>query len=457
MRGKGFKSYLRLLGLAPLLVAGSMSAGASQPLTWTQQSLVSGSVSSVYLFSVSYVNGLYMALGRANGGAIIMTSPDGTTWSTAYNDTTGFVSVDSVAYGNGLYVAVGDSFSGPSAVVASIGYALTSTDGEHWTVVNSSLGALSSGVVFGNGMFVVLAQSCQDISGHCTGSYSLTSTDGVHWTAPSPQDFPQPDLNLGGSAGPLSYPLGFINGQFLTLAGDAPTGITATSVRTSSDAANWTLSAAFGSGMGSYTSLVPIGNGFAAIGSAFIGGCCSNAAIATSPDGLNWSEEILETGDLIRGTITGIAQIGNFYLATETSTINNSQELAMSPDGLVWCELQGYPASVKPSGVVVNGGQVVTFTTDGTIVSTPPSSNTDVALSCLDAESSGPVTGNVSISSGGSGTTSGSGGGTTSNPGGGASSTPTSSGGGGGEGLLALAGLLALRRGQLRHWRQVSR
>jgi hypothetical protein len=115
--------------------------------------------------SVTYGNGLFVAVSDTGTGNRVMTSPDGITWtirtSAADNDWR------SVTYGNGLFVAVSESGIGNRV--------MTSPDGITWTIRTSAADYLWRSVTYGNGLFVAVA-----ISG--INDRVMTSPDGIDWT-----------------------------------------------------------------------------------------------------------------------------------------------------------------------------------------------------------------------------------------------------------------------------------
>ncbi len=91
-----------LIGALGVLVMPATSLGAAG-ITWTSQT----SAADNYWSSVTYGNGLFVAVAGSGLGNWVMTSPDGITWTgrnaAADNSWT------SVTYGNGLFVAVATS------------------------------------------------------------------------------------------------------------------------------------------------------------------------------------------------------------------------------------------------------------------------------------------------------------------------------------------------------------
>ena len=105
---------------------------------------------------VDKTKGLFVSVGWEG---TILTSPDGTTWSSRTSGTS--EDLKGVTYGNGLYVTVGDE-----------GTILTSSNGTSWNKrtsgkTNSSL----DGVTYGNGLFVIVGYS----------GTILTSLDETSW------------------------------------------------------------------------------------------------------------------------------------------------------------------------------------------------------------------------------------------------------------------------------------
>jgi hypothetical protein len=116
-------------------------------------------------FSVTYGNGLFVAVAQTGTGNRVMTSPDGINWTSRTTP------VDnnwrSVAFGNGLFVAVAQSGSGNRV--------MTSPDGINWTARTSAADNGWLAVTYGNGLFVAVA-----FSG--AGNRVMTSPDGINWT-----------------------------------------------------------------------------------------------------------------------------------------------------------------------------------------------------------------------------------------------------------------------------------
>jgi hypothetical protein len=98
-------------------------------------------------YSVTYGNGLFVAVASGGVGNRVMTSPDGITWtirsSAADNNWRG------VTYGNGLFVAVATTGTGNKV--------MTSPDGITWTIRSSAADNYWYSVTYSNGLFVAVA------------------------------------------------------------------------------------------------------------------------------------------------------------------------------------------------------------------------------------------------------------------------------------------------------------
>ena len=117
-------------------------------------------------YSVTYGNGLFVAVANSGTGNRVMTSPDGINWTarTSAADNQWY----SVTYGNGLFVAVSASGTGNRV--------MTSPDGITWTSRTSAADNNWQSVCYGNGLFVAVA-----VTG--TGNRVMTSPDGITWTS----------------------------------------------------------------------------------------------------------------------------------------------------------------------------------------------------------------------------------------------------------------------------------
>ncbi|MDQ1247919.1 MAG: hypothetical protein QG597_2291 [Actinomycetota bacterium] len=120
--------------------SGNRVMTSTDGIMWTSRT----SAADSEWLSVTYGNSTFVAV---SGGGGVMTSPDGITWATrtpaAYN------SWRSVTYGNSMFVAVAASGSGDRV--------MTSPDGVTWTKRNTTgKDAAWQAVAFGNGVFVAV-------------------------------------------------------------------------------------------------------------------------------------------------------------------------------------------------------------------------------------------------------------------------------------------------------------
>ena len=214
-------------------------------ITWTIRT-APGSKSWVNL---TYGNGLFVAVGDDGDGDDVMTSPDGTTWT--LRTTPADKAWRSVTYGNGRFVAVGDDGNGDDV--------MTSPDGITWTLQqNTPINTSWSSVTYGNGLFVAVASGGE-------GNYVMTSLDGITWT----------ERTAAANTSWISVTYG--NGLFVAVGSDGE----GNDVMTSPDGITWTSRTA----LPVTWSSVIYGNGlFVAIASYGEGD-----DVLTSPDGATWT------------------------------------------------------------------------------------------------------------------------------------------------------------------------
>jgi hypothetical protein len=113
LRIKNAKVFTSAVILASMFSISAISQAAANGTTWASRT----SAANNHWYSVTYGNGLFIAVGVSGAGNRVMTSPDGITWtsraSAADNNWYG------VTYGDGLFVAV--SYSGTDNRVMTSG------------------------------------------------------------------------------------------------------------------------------------------------------------------------------------------------------------------------------------------------------------------------------------------------------------------------------------------------
>ncbi|MBT9168395.1 MAG: hypothetical protein DDT19_01740 [Syntrophomonadaceae bacterium] len=241
-------------------------------------------------YSVTYGNGLFVAVAFSGTGNRVMTSPDGINWTlrTSAADNAWV----SVTYGNGLFVAVAQSGTGNRV--------MTSPDGITWTARTSAADNNWNSVTYGNGTFVAVA-----FSG--SGNRVMTSPDGITWTART------------SAADNNWYSVTYGNDLFVAVAifggGNG--------VMTSPDSINWTLRT---SAADNQWYSVTYGNGlFVAVAHTGTGN-----RVMTSPDGINWT---LRTSAADNAWVSVTYGNGLFVAVAQSGTGNG---VMTSPDGITW-------------------------------------------------------------------------------------------------------------------------
>lgn len=234
-------------------------------ITWTERS--SGTTNS--LWGVTYAGGIFVALGDSG---TILTSPDGVTWTSRTSGTT--KTLTGISYGNNTFVAVGED-----------GTALTSPDGVTWSSQTSGNKMWFLGVCYGNNTFAAVSRS----------ETIFTSPDGVTWTK-----------RITGGTDDLSR-VAYGKDTFVAV------GYKGT-ILTSSDGVTWTRQ----------TSSVPFNIGVCYGNGTFVAvGACGK--MQTSPDGITWTRRLPDTVEGMHAVCYGN---GTFVTVGYNGTILQSAPLA---------------------------------------------------------------------------------------------------------------------------------
>lgn len=256
---------------------------------WTERTPASNN----YWMSVTYGNGLFVAVSIDGNGDDVMTSPDGINW-TSQTTPAGYTWY-SVTYGNGLFVAISNSGEADNI--------MTSPDGINWTLRTATANNYWTSVTYGNGIFLAVSNTNVAIS-----------SDGINWTLQT-----LPANNYWSS-------VVYGNGLFVAVASSG----SGNRVMTSPNGINWTLQT---SAANNYWSSITYGNGlFVAIGSNGNGN-----DIMTSPDGINWTLRS-PSSNLVWNSVTYGAG-----LFVAVAIFGPNDIIMKSSDGINW-ENQSVPA-----------------------------------------------------------------------------------------------------------------
>jgi hypothetical protein len=255
----------------------------SKGTEWTLRS----SIGSKEWISVTYGNGLYVAVSADVDIASVMTSPDGINWT--QRSSAAANTWKSVTYGNGLFVAVSND-------IVSDGV-MTSPDGINWTLRTSAAASTWNSVTYGNGLFVA-------VSGIGVGNGVMTSPDGINWT-----------LRTSAAANAWNS-VTYGNGLFVAV---ASTG-TGNRVMTSPNGVTWTIQT---SAADNNWNSVTYGNGlFVAVASTGTGN-----RVMTSPNGVTWTIQTSAADNHWNSVTYG----NGLYVA-----VSNSGTIMTSPNGVTW-------------------------------------------------------------------------------------------------------------------------
>ena len=267
--------------------------------------------------SVTYNEGIFVAVAQNGTGTRVMTSPDGIDWTIRTSAADNLWR--SVTYGNGQFVAVGSGGTGNRV--------MTSPDGIDWTIRTSAADNTWRSVTYGNGLFVAVASSG-------TGNRVMTSPDGINWTArASAADNEWNSVTYG-------------NGLFVAVSFNG----TPNQVMTSPDGINWTLrSLGF---EGSWRSVTHNGGLYVAVGQ-------SDTRVMTSPDGITWTPRTAASNRPWLSVTFG----AGLYIAIAAAGV--ADQVMTSPDGITWTTRIS-PANNEWNSVAFGHGIFVSVAQTGT-------------------------------------------------------------------------------------------
>ncbi|WP_213521931.1 LamG-like jellyroll fold domain-containing protein [Nonlabens sp.] len=239
--------------------------------------------------SVTYGNGLFVAVSISGAGNRVMTSPDGITWTSQTSAEDNFWL--GVTYGNGLFVAV--SSTGTHRV-------MTSPDGINWTARTAAAANFWTSITYDN-------DNSQFVAVALNGSNRvMTSPDGITWTSQT------------AAANESWFSVTYGNGLFVAVS----TSGTGNRVMTSPDGITWTTRA---EAVDNNWQSVTYGNGlFVAVASSGTGN-----RVMTSPDGITWTAQVSTEDNFWKSVIYG----NGLFVAVAS---DGSNRVMTSPDGVTW-------------------------------------------------------------------------------------------------------------------------
>ncbi len=266
-----------LIGALGVLVMPATSLGQAG-ITWTSQNAAAANVWT----SVTYGNGLFVAVASSGTGNRVMTSPDGITWTIRTSVPNNFW--NSVTYGNGLFVAVASTGIGNRV--------MTSPDGITWTSRTSySADNFWKSVTYGNDLFVAVAST-----GLVHTNWVMTSPNGITWFG---RRDPVHNAWVSVTYGNGLFVAVSLNGTLYRVM-TSPDGITWTH-RTAAVNNDW-ISVTYGNGL------------FVAVSTSGFGN-----RVMTSPDGSTWTSRTSAANN----TWTSVTYGNGLFVAVSLDGTNN--------------------------------------------------------------------------------------------------------------------------------------
>lgn len=255
--------------------------------------------------SVTYGNGLYVAVASSGTGNRVMTSPDGINWTSRTSAADLFWL--SVTYGGGLFVAVARTIS----ATGTNNRVMTSPDGINWTTRTSPADNDWVSVTYGNGLFVAVAANGGDSDATKATKRVMTSPDAITWTLQTPANTTAQWFSVVYGAG-----------TYVAVA----FGGTGNRVMTSSDAITWTGRSAAADL--SWIHIIYAKDIFIAVSNSD----APNNSFMTSPDGVTWTRSDISF-DI---KMTNIAYGAGKFYAISSAVAGKSTLVLSSADGITW-------------------------------------------------------------------------------------------------------------------------
>jgi len=353
--------------LSSLITINLSNTAYADGTTWTLRNVAANNWKSV-----TFGEGLFVAVSDSGASHRVMTSPDGNTWTPRELPTSAAShSWRSVTYGvvngAGIFVAVSESGTGDRV--------MTSPDGITWTSRTSAADNNWQSVAFGNNVFVAVANSG-------TGNRVMTSTNGTTWaTKPSASNGDWRSVTYGNNTwvavgrndpvvmtssdngetwasrtAPLFTLMGvtYGNNKFVAVSDQSR-------VITSSDGITWAQSATVPAG--AYQSVTYGNNLFVAVSDS------QTARVATSSDGDTWTSRNFGDGHNWKS----VTWANGVYVAVAdhgTNRVMTSGTFLVVPAFTLSSSTETRTVNTAATGFTINstGGAIASFA----ISATPP-------------------------------------------------------------------------------------
>lgn len=285
----------RILYLATLFF--TVCSFAQDGTTWTSQTTPVDNLWN----SITYGNGLFVAVAGSGTNNRIMTSPDAITWTLRTSPADNYWT--SVCYGNGKFLAVANS--GTNRLMESV-------DGIAWTTSAIPLKSWR-GITYANGKYVAVGGSGMGANGDV-----MYSADGITWTSST--------IGFDMTWTKVKY----LNNTFIAVGN----GTTSSNVMKSTDGITWTIiSPPLEVTSNAGWSDIEYGNG-----TYVIVGVAQSAVttIKTSPDLVTWTTRKIGASNLASYKCLAFGNGTFVALRGYNFTNNNQTKVSVSTDGITW-------------------------------------------------------------------------------------------------------------------------
>ena len=326
-------------------------AYSTDGIAWTASP--TNSIFGTQSYSIAYGNGLWVI--GCNGNSAMVYSTDGMSWTVSSDGTTIMAACVTVFYGNGLWVAGGDGTNtlaystdgmtwtgSPSSAIFDACDVVTYNGKWMAAGTDNQLAYSSDGISWTASVIIDIGTGVQGLAIRNLGTAFVAQTAFDNDTYDASGDIiPNRTILNDTNAIPVTTTVTLVEQPGWVAVGIVPDG--SVSIATSTDGVSWTPSTnnPFSGASGSARAVYWNGSYWLAVGQNADRSNC----IAISQNGITWTDSVSAGGNnpFLGGSCNGIAWSGSYWVAVGVDSSGNT--IATSSDGINWTDASDNPFS----------------------------------------------------------------------------------------------------------------